>query len=310
MRFMHRFLKFFLLLILPLCVEGPPYVTCWIAGQLGNEMCQISTTLAYAWDNNLDPIFPELSQEKWNISYNRDRFFFRLNSGPLPREPKQELYRPDWWIYEPLPRARNVYLKGIFFNKNYFHHHVERLRKVFAPSSKVENYLQHKYGWLLDHPNTVSVHMRTYNQAALDRGFLFLGLDYYREAMALFPKGTLFVFFSDRIQWCKHAFAQLPYDMVFIEGNDHVQDFHLMTKMQSHIIANSEFSWWASYLDSKPNKMIVSPRQWYFHGGKYLPYEVDTFFFPEWILLDVKTDTPYPADIGDYDARSTSTDTQ
>ena len=292
--------------------EAPPYATCWIAGQLGNEMCQISTTLAYAWDNNLEPRFPELNQTQWNISYNRDHFFFRLNTDPLPRPPQEKFGESNWWTCNPIPPGQDVYLKGIFFNKNRFHHHLDKLRQVYAPSAEVEKYLKHKFRHLIAHPKTCSVHVRTYGKDAVEKhGCIFIGLDYYRAAMALFPPDTLFVFFSDRIQWCKHAFKDFPYDMVFVEGNNHIQDFHLMSKMHDHIIGNSEFSWWASYLDPKPNKRIVAPQQWYKMGKNgYVPYEKDTLFFPDWIVLDVEINAPYPTDMRDYEAHSTSTDTE
>lgn len=311
---MRNLLKLFLFITFPLlAIETPPspYATCRISGQLGNEMCQISATLAYAWDNGLEARFPELNQKEWNISFNRDHFFFRLNPDPLPRPPSQHYKENGWWIYDPIPAGeQDIYLKGIFFNKNRFHHHLDKLRHVFAPSEDVKKYLEQKYKWLIAHPRTCSVHVRTYSKDAVDNhSCIFIGLDYYREAMALFPKGTLFVFFSDRIGWCKQAFSHFPYNMVFIEENNHVQDFHLMTLMQDHIIGNSEFSWWASYLDAKPNKRIISPRQWY-RAKTILPIDPETLFFPEWTLLDVEVNLPYPDDMRDYDAFSTSTDTQ
>lgn len=310
---MRKILYLFLLVAFPLlAAEDLPYATCWIAGQLGNEMCQISTTLAYAWDNGLEARFPELHQEKWNISFNRDHFFFRLNNKPLPRKPSAHYHENGWWNYDPIPPGeQDIYLKGIFFNKNRFHHHVDKLRNVFAPTKQLKKNLEQKYKWLVAHPKTCSVHVRTYSKDAVENhGCIFIGLDYYREAMGLFPKGTLFVFFSDRIQWCKQAFSHFPYNMIFIEGNNHVEDFHLMSMMQDHIIGNSEFSWWASYLDSKPNKRIIAPRQWYRSRTCVLPIDPDTLFFPEWTLLNVEVNQPYPDDMRDYDAFSTSTDTQ
>ena len=309
---MRKLAILFLLVTISLFADDQrPYATCWIAGQMGNNMCQIAATLAYAWDNGLEARFPELHQEKWNIAFNRDHFFFRLNHSPLLRQPRANYSENRWWIYDPIPPGeQDIYLKGIFFHIQRFHHHLDKLRNVFAPSKQLKKKLEEQYKWLIKHPKTCSVHVRTYGKDAVENhGCIFLGLDYYREAMALFPKDTLFVFFSDRIQWCKHAFAHFPYNMMFIEGN-HIEDFHLMTMMQNHIIANSEFSWWASYLDSKPNKKIVAPRQWYRNRIGILPPEPETILFPEWTVLNVEVNQPYPDDMCDYDAFSTSTDTQ
>lgn len=309
---MLKFLKYALVLFLPLCAteEAPPYATCWIAGQLGNQMCQVATTLVYAWDNGLDPLFPQLQKTTLNTSFNRDNFFFRLNSSPLPREPKMEFQVDYWWQPDPIPPGEDVHLKGHYFNKIRYHHHLDKLREVFAPSKKVVKYLEQKYGWLIAHPNTCSVHVRTYNPELVKSHCVWVGLDYYREAMALLPPKTLFVVFSDRIQWCKQVFADFPHDIVFIEGNNHVQDFHLMQMMQDHIIGNSVFSWWTAYLDSKPNKKVIAPRQWFRFNKSILPFDDDTIFFPEWTLLDVPTDLSLPRNIRDFDPFSSSLDTQ
>ncbi len=52
------------------------FVSCRVTGQLANNLNQIATTLAYSWDHGVEAFFPELNKTEWNISYNRDRFFF------------------------------------------------------------------------------------------------------------------------------------------------------------------------------------------------------------------------------------------
>src|SRR5579862_6430206 len=72
----------------PLYQEKPkkkPFVTCNLHGQLGNQLYEIATTLAYAWDHVAIPMFPELKKSNFNIPINRERIFFRLNASSLPR---------------------------------------------------------------------------------------------------------------------------------------------------------------------------------------------------------------------------------
>lgn len=198
---------------------------------------------------------------------------------------------------------------GHFQSWVHFHHHYDKIVQVFAPSPADEHYLQSKYADLLEHPCTVAVHVRTFNQAVHDAGCLFLGLDYYEEAFKFFPDEALFVVFSDRINWCKQHLAHLAPHIVFMEGNTHVQDLILMSKMKHQIIANSTFSWWGAYLNQNPSKWVIAPKYWV-HPKSFIwrPFP-PTFYRPEWHILDFNVDLPYPEDIYFYDAQSQSIDT-
>ncbi|HCD35618.1 MAG TPA: hypothetical protein DEQ23_01050 [Chlorobium sp.] len=37
----------------------------------------------------------------------------------------------------------------------------------------------------------------------------------------------------------------------------------LMSMCDNLVIANSSFSWWAAWLNSKPYKRIIAPKQWF-----------------------------------------------
>lgn len=290
--------------------EQVPFVTCRITGQLTNNLNQIATTLAYAWDYGAEPFFPELNKLEWNISYNRDRFFFRLNNLPPPRS-IQNIYdeyanEGGWWECNRIVFKPDQYLSGDFFCWKHFHHHRERFIDLFAPSDDVLEYIYSKYFDLLSHPKTVSIHVRTYNKEYHESTMRFVGLEYYEKAMNYFPEDTLFVVFSDRINWCKQHFPVFNKQVVFIEGNDQVEDFFLMSMLRSHVISNSCYSWWAAYLNRQPEKVIIAPQR----TGRPLSNINDNIYFSDWILIDPNLNEPYPSDIKDFDIRSTSVDTQ
>lgn len=88
--------------------------------------------------------------------------------------------------------------------------------------------------------------------------------DYYEEAMKLFPNQK-FLVFSDDPQWCKEKFKDNPDVQVMEKGNE-IEDFNLLASCQDIIMANSSFSWWASYLNPNESKKIVAPKQWYSDG--------------------------------------------
>ena len=79
--------------------------------------------------------------------------------------------------------------------------------------------------------------------------------------MNVFQDNGSFLIFSDDINWAKQNFDNK--NLYFSESNDELFDFILMSKCDNNIIANSSFSWWASYLNKNKNKTIVSPKKWF-----------------------------------------------
>ena len=287
-----------------------PYVTLSLCGQLGNQMYQIATTLAYAWDHQLVPLFPALNRKDLNIPMNHRRVFFRLNVSPLPRPAKSTFYQYRIFEKIEIPEAQDLILDGYFQSWQYFDHHRERIIDLFAPHRRELDHIELKYAELLRHPCTVGVHVRTFNKRVNENGCPFVGLDYYEKAMSYFPPEALFVVFSDRIHWCKHHFKKFSRPITFIEGQDHIEELFLMSMLNHNIIGNSTFSWWAAYLNKKPNKIVIAPSL--FNYAKE-DSKLTHANLPEWIVLDIdseKAKACYPDDMYDYDIVSQSIDTQ
>jgi hypothetical protein len=98
--------------------------------------------------------------------------------------------------------------------------------------------------------------------------------DYYAAALELVVTQLgrdveLFVF-SDDIDWCRHNVRySFPTTYVDWEGMDHTgEDLRLMSACRALIMANSSFSWWAGWLNPRPDKVMVAPRQWFRAPGK------------------------------------------
>lgn len=284
------------------------FVTCPLHGQLGNQFHEIATTLAFAWDHNMDPIFPDLKKKEYNISINYERIFFRLNASPLPRPILHTFVQHQNFEKIDIPVRPDLCLNGYFQTWEYYHHHRDRLLEIFSPSSEELNSIRAKHADLLKHPCTVGVHVRTFNKG-WSWAFPFVGLHYYSRAMCLFPPDALFIIFSDRINWCKHHFLKFNRQMVFIENQDHIEDFYLMSMLKHNIIGNSSYSWWAAYLNRNDDKIVVAPSH-FIHPAIRKKANANP---PDWITLTIDYDyhvDPYPEDICDYDLFSLSIDTQ
>lgn len=98
-----------------------------------------------------------------------------------------------------------------------------------------------------------------------------------------FPGCRFFLFTNDRA-WavqqsaeavCQEAEAEKPSgyaeclfsaaDITWIDlpgGDNDYAEFVLMSRCKHHILANSSFSWWASYLNKNPEKTVLAPQRW------------------------------------------------
>ena len=278
-------------------------VTCQLQGQLGNQLFTLSATLAYAWEYNVRPIFPVLYTDRYQIPYNREHIFFRLDAKNGPRPFINIHEEVNFFTYTKIPFKEDLYIEGYYQSWRYFHLYREAILSIFAPSDATENYLNTKYKAILDHPKTVSVHIRT-SSPKVHSTIPFIGLEYIENSMNRFPSDSLFIIFSDRINWCKNKLSSWGKKIVFIEGNDPIQDLFLMSRCKDHIIANSTFSWWGAYLDPNPNKKVICPRFW---GGYPRMETFDDIYFSEWEKMAVNL-APYPEDMKSYDKRSLSID--
>lgn len=72
-----------------------------------------------------------------------------------------------------------------------------------------------------------------------------------------------FYFFTDDPQWVKQNLYQDGMTVVEHQKTDpNYADMFLMSQCKGHIIANSTFSWWGAWLDSKEERVVVSPTRW------------------------------------------------
>jgi hypothetical protein len=148
-----------------------------------------------------------------------------------------------------------------------------------------------KYLHDITRTESVSIHIRRGDYLTPENVALFGGIcteDYYRRAMELmrqkFPGCQFYLFTNDRA-WVEGiaesaargnildnanvtrggasdvmqdvTIVELPED----EAKDYVE-FALMSKCKHNILANSSFSWWASYLNQNPHKTVIVPDTW------------------------------------------------
>jgi hypothetical protein len=256
-----------LVIFLALSLHCTECVTCFLNGQLGNQMFQVAAAIGYALDHGLDARFPDIDQALGG-KLNGPTVFRKLNRDPLPQGEwaKHQETHPN--LYTPIPHhlAPLVKLFGHFESEKYFIRHQKVIRELFAPPEEIVQEIEHKYGHLFHRP-TVAVHVRTFIPDGRDPRYVGIGggtWDYFIQAMRLFPPKTQFLLFSDRNGWVwQHFPKEWRRKVTLIHGNSHIFDFYLMSRCDHQIISpESTFSWWAAWLNPNPNKKVIIPSVW------------------------------------------------
>lgn len=139
-------------------------------------------------------------------------------------------------------------------------------------------------GWIKEQ-TTVAIHVRRTDYLQEAR-YGFLGSLYYARAISYMKSqftNPLFIVFSDDMEWCRQEFKEE--DFLFFDDKAWHADYlqlHLMSKCTHQIIANSTFSWWGAWLNSRSDKIVLRPSTPFLE--KKLQYEAH---YPEaWIAIN------------------------
>jgi hypothetical protein len=139
--------------------------------------------------------------------------------------------------------------------------------------------------------NSVSVHIRRGDYLAKSNRSIYCTCDseYYKKAItyikSLVPDPVFYIF-SDDLSWVKENFtffseSRVKYVKYDFEPSSSI-DLFLMKSCKHNIIANSTFSWWAAWLNSNADKIVIAPAKWYF--GR-LNETTNDLIPSEWIRL-------------------------
>ena len=205
----------------------------------------------------------------WQFSPVIRRVVSRLGLVALRR--KAWVMEPHFHYWEGIKNSpSDCYLTGYWQSEKYFSEVATQIREDFS----FRLALVHKnaeFAKQIDKTNAVSLHVRrgdyvhnkknadVYEQCSLD---YYCGAIKYIEASVDNPQ---FFIFSDDISWVKSNMkmdGQYHY-VDHNQGAESYNDMRLMSLCKHHIIANSSFSWWGSWLGSNFDKTVIAPKDWF-----------------------------------------------
>ncbi len=166
-----------------------------------------------------------------------------------------------------------VYLDGYWQSFKYFQDVENEIRKelVFKYPLTIE---QQQLKEKIKNSTSICINFRRTDFVTIPSAIKTHGvtdLKYYMDALNLLEQKLgneleLFVF-SDDIEWCELNF-KTHFKTHFVKheiykGDRFASYLELMTNCKHFVIPNSTFGWWAAWLSSFENKIIITPEKWF-----------------------------------------------
>ncbi len=167
---------------------------------------------------------------------------------------------------------RDVYLNGYWQTEKYFDKYKDEIRSMYT----FKNFDFVKNNELLNEiksTNSISVHVRLcdyVNNPEYAKIFFVCKQKYYKNAIEYMKKhveNPRFYVFSDDINGAKEFLPESE-NLIYCNTENWQEDLYYAQSTKHNIIANSSFAWWAAYLNSNENKIVIAPKHWYTREAK------------------------------------------
>jgi len=246
-------------------------------GQLGNQMFQYSLLVGLKYKINVDIV---IDTEVKNRSYLFD--FFDLKECDVKDYHTNNIYQEPHYHFDHkvFQITQDTDFRGYFQTEKYFNHCIDKVKNefIFKPkiSDRVDNFLK-KY----ENKRKVSMHVRRGDYLVYPDAHPVCSVDYYDKSMDILDgDNVIFVCTSDDINWCRDNIKR---ENIVYNNQDLSHDMCLISKCDDHIIANSTFSWWGSWLGKGEDKKIIAPKKWF--GKRYTDWDTQDLYCDNFIKI-------------------------
>ncbi len=272
-------------------------------GRLGNQMFQFASSLGISRMIGVQIVFPieNCSREigggpidpktgiKMNVKCNLldcfdipSEYFVPMNTIN-PRY----VYQENDFKFNPEVKkiGPDTDLYGYFQDEKYFLEIREEILNIFRFreefKSEAKSYWIDKISPELGKNCPISLHIRRGDYILYPDHHPVCSPEYYSEAIKEFPEeSSKFLIFSDDIEWCKKEFIGERF--IFIDSGNSYSDLKIMTMCEHHIIANSSYSWWGAWLNTKEGKKVIAPSRWF---GDLIKKDSSQIYSHEWKVI-------------------------
>ena len=257
-------------------------VTCELCSGIGKQLFQIATVLNYAKKHSKNPVFKSKLNDL--VSDSLEVFpddFFDKQTFKKYEERIQNAYNtiPEYngnvMLYGYFQAFQNISkntmkkMQELIYNDEFY------MYQAYEEYNKIKLYFGSE-----DDDDYIAIHVKRNCSSELGQ----LDMQYYNSAYDIITeygkKKKYCVVFSDDIEWCKENF-KISEHVYYVNMKHSCIEFILMSFIQNNIIANSCYSWWATYISNYSDKFVVAPKKWFnMRSDRW-----DDLYPPGWIII-------------------------
>ena len=227
-------------------------------GRFGNQLYTIASVIGIS-DKSGQPFgFPEWKNYDNRLFGDEVTNFSDVFENPLPDlRGITDFNNYDYfWGYRDIKLpVGNWSINAHLQSPKFFEDSIEKVRHYFKMKDEPEQNdycaIHYRAGDYIDDPN--AYHPRC-------------SKEYYKEAIAMMPEGTVFIAYSDDIEAFYKLLKEIGCKQRFIvsRGDEtYLDDFRSMKACKNFIISNSTFSAMAATLANHPDKKVIAPKRWF-----------------------------------------------
>ena len=190
---------------------------------------------------------------------------------PLRKSEKIENWHKYYGKYlKDLQRCEgNAYYEGYWHNPRYYGGCENVIRKALT-FPDIKDDANKEYAHLISCSESICIHIRRGDYVGATSFTGICDKRYYKNALSYaikrMEKPVIFVFSND-IPYCEVLLSEYKdiIDVYYVDcnhGQESYRDMQLMTMSKCNIIANSTFSWWGAWLNTRQGHFVVSPSKW------------------------------------------------
>jgi hypothetical protein len=260
------------------------FLTSYLMGGLGNQMFQISKSVAEGMKNNIPIFFRTTSfiPMEGNQPTNYTKNIFRNLNFDNSKIPTFRINEQTWSYNKTnYTYTGPTELYGYYQSSKNFLNFRDEIQKLFLPTEEFKVKLKNQYPNIFE-KDSVSIHVRRGDYLGISEVLPVLDKSYFDFCVKEFENSNIFIFSNDK-EWVK---KNLNYNnSTVVEGLDDYEELWSISLCDHNIMSNSSFSWWGSYLNLNKSKKTYVPSVWFGPNGEKNYQDI---YEDGWIKIEVK----------------------